>query len=111
MAVTETELTYEVDGVEMCSRFYSDDALTGDLPGVLVYPDARGLDDVCRDGARRLAQEGYRALACDLYGGGEYFTNTEEAIAKATRRAAVFGSSTRAPTARSRSHDAEHDSR
>ena len=84
MAVRETELTYEVGGVEMRSMFYSDDALTGDLPGVLVYPDARGLDDVARGGARRLAEEGYRALACDFYGEGQYIDNSQEAIAKAT---------------------------
>ena len=41
----------------------------GPLPGVIVIHEWWGLNDNVRDMARRLANEGYAALAVDLYGG------------------------------------------
>ena len=37
------------------------------LPAVVIVPDVRGLSDHYRDIARRLAEEGFFALAIDLY--------------------------------------------
>lgn len=87
MALIEEKLTYTIDGVEMHSTFYADDAVTEKRPGVLVFPDARGLDHVSYGGARRLAEEGFPALACDFYGGGRYIESTDEAIPLATKLA------------------------
>lgn len=45
-----------------------DDKRTGARPGVLVFHENRGLTDHERERARRLAELGYVALACDLFG-------------------------------------------
>ena len=89
MAVKAEPLSYSVDGVEMLSTYYVDDATTGRRPGVLVFSDARGLDDVAHNGARRLAEQGYAAIACDVYGGGRYIEDRDEAIELATRLVAA----------------------
>lgn len=80
MVLKTEEISYEVEGVLMRSRFYVDEALPGPRPCVLVYPDARGLDDVSYGAARRLAEDGYAALACDFYGNGRYIADPQEAI-------------------------------
>ena len=85
MAIKVEPMTYEVDGVTMCSTYYVDEDLKEKRPGILVFADARGLDDVTHAGARRLAEQGYPALACDVYGGGRYIENLEEAVALATQ--------------------------
>lgn len=90
MAVWTEDLHYDIGGVTMKSRYFVDDSIVGKRPGVMVFPDARGLDDVCRNGAERLAREGFAALACDIYGDGRYFDVTEEAIAFATRLAGNY---------------------
>ena len=43
--------------------------VAGKLPGLIVIHEWWGLNDNIRDMARRLAGEGYEALAVDLYGG------------------------------------------
>jgi dienelactone hydrolase len=85
MAITTEDITYDIDGVQMRSRFYSDEAIGKPRPGVLVYADARGLDDVAHASARRLAEEGYPALACDVYGGGLFIEKPDDAIPYASK--------------------------
>lgn len=45
------------------------DPSTASLPGIVVIHEWWGLNDNIRTATRRLAGEGYRALAVDLYGG------------------------------------------
>jgi dienelactone hydrolase len=47
-----------------------DDTRSGPRPGVVVFPEAFGLNDHARERADRLAQLGYVALAADLHGEG-----------------------------------------
>jgi dienelactone hydrolase len=47
-----------------------DDSLQGNRPGVVVFPEAFGLNDHARERAERLAKAGYIALAADVNGGG-----------------------------------------
>jgi len=54
-----------------------DDTLSGQRPGVPVFPAAPGLGNQVRNSALRLAELGYVALGCDLYGGGRFFTDIE----------------------------------
>lgn len=47
-----------------------DEKAAGRRPGVVIFPEAFGLDGHARERAERLAQLGYVALAADLNGGG-----------------------------------------
>ena len=80
MAIQSKDLTYVVGGVDMRSCYYVDPTAKGKRPGILVYPDASGLDHVAHAGARRLAEEGYAALACDLYGAGRVINDQPQAV-------------------------------
>ena len=54
-------------------------------PGILVIPELWGLTEVTRNRARQLAQDGYCALALDVYGEGwvgETFTSASEKMAQ-----------------------------
>jgi dienelactone hydrolase len=62
------QITYSADGLEMTSRLYLPDGVSERRPGVLVFPEAFGLNDHAKSRAERLAGEGYVALACDLHG-------------------------------------------
>lgn len=72
-------LTYEADGLTMKGDLY---AAPGSerRPGVLVFPEAFGLGDHARERARRLAEVGFVALACDLHGGARLIDDLQEAI-------------------------------
>ena len=61
-------LSYEVDGRALISDLYRSG--TGACPGILLFPDIRGLRPWLRDQAAGLAAQGYAVLACDLHGGG-----------------------------------------
>jgi dienelactone hydrolase len=47
-----------------------DDAITGKMPGVLVFPQWTGPTDHERNAARELAKLGYVAMVADVYGKG-----------------------------------------
>lgn len=75
-------LTYEADGLRMESHLFVDPAQGERRPGVLVFPEAFGLGDHAKEQARRLAELGYVALACDLHGGGQVITDREKMMAE-----------------------------
>jgi dienelactone hydrolase len=62
-------LIYEADGLAMKSELFFEPR-NGPSPGVLVYPEAYGLNQHALARAERLAALGYVALACDLHGDG-----------------------------------------
>ena len=63
-----TGVRYQSDGLPMVSSQHRS-TRSGSAPGVLVFPEAFGLDDCAIRKAERIAQElGYIALACDLHG-------------------------------------------
>src|SRR5919199_2306956 len=57
---------YQSDGVPVAA-FLARPAGTGPYPAILVLQEWWGLNDHIKDVARRLAREGYVALAPDLY--------------------------------------------
>jgi dienelactone hydrolase len=74
-------LTYQADGLTMRSQLFVDPA-HGPRAGVLVFPEAFGLDEHAIERAERLAALGYVALACDLHGEGRVVDDLQEAMAQ-----------------------------
>ena len=68
--VDGAEVTYgEVGGKPLRGYAARPKSAKGPLPGVIVIHEWWGLNDNIRAMTRRLAGEGYEALAVDLYGG------------------------------------------
>jgi len=69
-AVSGENVVYgEVGGKQLHGFLARPKNAAGSLPGIIVIHEWWGLNDNIRDMARRLAGEGYAALAVDLYGG------------------------------------------
>ncbi|HEX4024205.1 MAG TPA: dienelactone hydrolase family protein [Steroidobacteraceae bacterium] len=60
-------LKYQSDGLSMSSELFYEPG-GGRKPAVLVFPEAFGLGEHALARAKRLAELGYAALACDLHG-------------------------------------------
>ena len=56
------------------------DAAAGPRPGVVLFPDARGLGAAAKDCARRLAGEGHVVLVADLYGHATFTEDLPDAV-------------------------------
>jgi dienelactone hydrolase len=72
-------LAYQADGLTMRSRLLFEPA-PGPRAGVLVFPEAFGLDGHTIARAERFATLGYVALACDLHGEGRVVDDLQEAM-------------------------------
>jgi dienelactone hydrolase len=72
-------LTYQADGLTMRSRLIFEPA-SGPRAGVLVFPEAFGLDAHAIRRAERLAALGYVTVACDLHGEGRVIDDLQEAM-------------------------------
>ncbi len=72
-------LTYQADGLTMKSELFFE-ANAERRPGVLVFPEAYGLNKHALDRAQRLASIGYVALACDLHGEARVVDDLQQAI-------------------------------
>lgn len=73
------EVEYEANGIRLVGFLASDEAVSGERPGVLVVHEWWGLNDYARSRARQLAELGYTALAVDMYGGGKRAEHPEQA--------------------------------
>ena len=79
MPIETTTLAYRADGLAMEGWLAFDPGATAPRPGVLVFPALPGLGVQVRNAAERLAELGYVGLGCDLYGGGRFYDDVEEA--------------------------------
>ncbi len=70
MQITTQQLTYSDADTKLNGIFFWDESLTSKRPGVLVVHGGAGLDDHAKNRARRFAELGYIAFACDMYGEG-----------------------------------------
>jgi dienelactone hydrolase len=76
----EETLTYKADGLTMRSQLFFDSAPTP-RAGILVFPEAFGLNSRTIGHAKWLATLGYVALACDLHGDARVIENLQESMA------------------------------
>jgi dienelactone hydrolase len=74
------DLPYEADGLAMNGKLFLPDDLSSPKPGILVFPEVFGLGDHAIDRARRLADLGYVALACDLHGDRKIISDMNEVM-------------------------------
>ncbi|MDB6091865.1 MAG: dienelactone hydrolase [Gammaproteobacteria bacterium] len=72
-------LTYQADGLTMKSELFFEPG-SGPRAGVLVYPEAYGLNKQALTRAERLASIGYVALACDLHGNAQVVEDLGAAV-------------------------------
>ncbi len=78
-AVQEKEVTYEANGVKLKGYIAWDDAVKTKHPGVLVVHEWWGLNEYARKRAHMLAEQGYTALALDMYGEGKQAHHPDDA--------------------------------
>ena len=74
-------LEYEADGQRMVGHLAIGDDGQERRPGILVFPEALGVEQHAKSRAERLAAEfGYTALACDIHGEGYVASDLSEAL-------------------------------
>ena len=66
------------DGNQVLNGLVTDQA-EKNLPGVLILPAWKGIDDESRDAAKLLAEEGYQVFIADIYGEGNIPTDNASA--------------------------------
>jgi dienelactone hydrolase len=71
MLLDERSIDY-ADGDVACRGLLVCQSLPGSRPGVVLFPDARGLGDTAKGCARRIADCGYAVFVADLYGQGTF---------------------------------------
>lgn len=68
------------DGPLPCrGALFQEDKRAAGRPGVVLFPDARGIGDVPKACAARLAGHGFTVLVADLYGNGAFRADVDEA--------------------------------
>ncbi len=70
-----SKIEYTDGKTTFIGQIYRDESLGGKRPGVVVFPEAFGLNDHARQRAERLARLGYVALAADVIGEGAVFAD------------------------------------
>jgi len=68
MAMQMRILKYRDDDAELTGQLVLEDRSAVRRPGILVVHGGAGLDEHAKGRARRLAELGYAAFACDMYG-------------------------------------------
>jgi dienelactone hydrolase len=75
LPVKTQELAYQAGKVRAVGYLAWDETRKDPRPGVVVFPEAFGLNDHARERTERLARLGYVALAADLIGDGTVYTD------------------------------------
>ena len=70
MTLQESTVEYEDGGLTCRGLVIRDTTQASPQPGVVLFPDARGIGDTAKTDARRLAECGYVVFIADLYGQG-----------------------------------------
>lgn len=83
-ALVEQEVEYRAGDTTLRGFLVYDDATEGLRPGVLVVHEWWGHNEYARRRARMLAEQGYNALAVDMYGEGKQADHPKDAGAFAS---------------------------
>jgi dienelactone hydrolase len=78
-AVQGKEVSYHAKGTTLKGYIAWNDAVKGKRPGVLVVHEWWGHNEYARMRARMLAEQGYTALAVDMYGDGKQAHHPDDA--------------------------------
>lgn len=78
-AVQGKEVSYSANGTTLKGYIAYDDAVQGKRPGILVVHEWWGHNEYARMRARMLAEQGYTALAVDMYGDGKQAHHPDDA--------------------------------
>ncbi len=70
MSIETQAVSYRDCDTKLDGLFTWDDTKVGERPGILVVHGGAGLDNHARGRARKMAELGYVAFACDMYGEG-----------------------------------------
>jgi dienelactone hydrolase len=70
MPICTENIGYFDGETELTGMFAWDDSIERQRPGILVVHGGAGLDNHAKGRARRLAESGFVAFACDMYGNG-----------------------------------------
>ena len=70
MTLQESTVDYEDGGLACRGLVILDETQASPQPGIVMFPDARGIGDTARTYARRLAEHGCVVFIADLYGQG-----------------------------------------
>jgi dienelactone hydrolase len=73
------EILYKANGTTLKGYIAYDDAIKGKRPGILVVHEWWGHNEYARKRARMLAEQGYTAMALDMYGDGKQAHHPDEA--------------------------------
>jgi len=83
-AVVTKTIDYEYDGTKLKGFLAFDDASKEKRPGILVVHEWWGLNDYAKERCKKLAELGYVAFACDMYGDGKFVDHPDDARKMAT---------------------------
>jgi dienelactone hydrolase len=78
-AVQGKDVSYSAGGTTLKGYIAYDDALKGKRPGILVVHEWWGLNAYARERARMFAEQGYTAMALDMYGNGKQAHHPDDA--------------------------------
>lgn len=78
-AVQGREVSYKANGTTLKGYIAYDDAVKGKHPGILVVHEWWGHNAYARKRARMFAEQGYTALALDMYGDGKQAHHPDDA--------------------------------
>jgi dienelactone hydrolase len=78
-AVQGKEVSYSANGTTLKGYIAWDDAVKGKRPGILVIHEWWGHNEYARKRARMFAEQGYTALAVDMYGNGKQARHPDDA--------------------------------
>ena len=81
MSIKNEIIQTEVKSVSHANHLYCPESSDQKQPAVIVIHEWWGLDDHAKERAKALAEQGYPALALDMYGESKTVDNPEEAYA------------------------------